>query len=339
MKYVLRTLLISLTALMLSPPAFSCSCHNAQDFVIYTYSLIFAADHHRHKSTPQPLQHLDKSLRAQYDAAIKNTPKGEVGCIDSNIFTGAQDIFNGFFVEAIKGQANAFRVYLFFDDPSSLPPSSVVVKIAKQGTGWKITDILYEKDSLSKRLAACKNSKPSLSVPSPDDDTVIPSPGAPKFEDYPAVKMDRPSAPLQLKGKQRRYRTVLKEAYAKGPNFAGYLSVVVIGFGTGSRWSYIMDHRTGRVIQNPPGVAVSDEGMFESCREPAHQLNSNLLVISPIYQYMYRQFVEERAIAPIIRPIWAEYQTMYMIWDGKRFKKVFQINIEKAMLDMADKAP
>jgi hypothetical protein len=173
MKDFLRTLLIGFTALILSPPAFSCSCHNpqnakainsAQDFVIYTYSLVFGADHHKHKSQSQPLQHLDKSLRAQYDADTKNTPKGEVGCIDFNIFTNAQDTFNGFFVEAIKGQPHAFRVYLFFEAPSSLPPSSVVVKIAKQGTGWKITDILYGKDSLSKKLAACKNSRPSLSV-------------------------------------------------------------------------------------------------------------------------------------------------------------------------------
>jgi hypothetical protein len=175
--------------------------------------------------------------------------------------------------------------------------------------------------------------------PSPDDDEIVASPGAPKFEDYPAVKMDRPSAPLQLKGKELRYRTALKEAYAKGPNFADHLTVAVIGFGTGPRCSYIMDHRTGQVIENPPGVESTDEGMFESCREPAHQLNSNLLIISPIYKYMYRQFIEERAIDPTIRPFGAEYQTMYMVWDGKRFKKVFQINIEKAMLDMADKAP
>ena len=190
-------------------------------------------------------------------------------------------------------------------------------------------------------ITSCQHgeSKDYVFKPSPEEDSVIAFPGAPKFEDYPAVKMDTPSAPLQLKGKERRYRTVLKEAYAKGPNFAGYLTVVVIGFGTGPRWSYIMNHRTGRVIKNPPSVAVCDEGMFESCRDPAHQLSSNLLIISPLYQYMYRQFVEERAIDPTIRPIWAEYQTMYMIWDGKRFKKVFQINIEKAMLDMADKAP
>ena len=114
MKHFLHTLIIGLTALILSPQAFSCSCHNpqaakainsSQDFVIYTYSLVFGADHHKHKSTSQPLQHLDKSLRAQYDTAIKKTPKGEIGCIDSNIFTNAQDTFNGFFVEAIKGPA------------------------------------------------------------------------------------------------------------------------------------------------------------------------------------------------------------------------------------------
>ena len=173
--------------------------------------------------------------------------------------------------------------------------------------------------------------------PSPDDNGIIAFPGAPKFEDYPAVKMDRSSAPLQLKGKERRYRTKLKEAYAKGPNFAGYLTVAVIGFGTGPRCSYIMDHRTGRVIQNPPGVESTDEGMFVSFAEPSHQLNSNLLIISPLYKYMYRQFVEERAIDPTILPFGPNYQTIYMLWDGKQFKKIFEANRRQAIMDMADK--
>jgi hypothetical protein len=72
---------------------------------------------------------------------------------------------------------------------------------------------------------------------------------APRFSDYPArpVRAGRYAAPDLSSREARRYRTVLREAAAKGPNFAGRYRLVVWGCGAGCADFAIIDAASGRV--------------------------------------------------------------------------------------------
>jgi hypothetical protein len=64
------------------------------------------------------------------------------------------------------------------------------------------------------------------------------------------------AAQPQFEGRDRAfraYRTRLREALVRGPNFAGHLSVAQIGCGAGCLAVYAIDRRTGRVIRFPFG--------------------------------------------------------------------------------------
>lgn len=140
----------------------------------------------------------------------------------------------------------------------------------------------------------------------------------PKFEDYPASEAfhGKPAAPRLVRQKDRLYRTSIRQGAAAGPNFAGHLTVVSWGCGSGCRGLAIIDASTGEIYEPP--FSVLTWGLFEHYDgnqtpsgptfEPlAHRLDSNLLVV--------RGCPEEKNCA-----------TLYYVWDGKK------LNLERKNL-------
>lgn len=70
-----------------------------------------------------------------------------------------------------------------------------------------------------------------------------------KFEDFPAPPSSsaRLAAPRMESPEARRYRTMIREGAANGPNFAGHFAVVAWGCGSSCSERAIVDTRTGRV--------------------------------------------------------------------------------------------
>jgi hypothetical protein len=93
----------------------------------------------------------------------------------------------------------------------------------------------------------------ALSQSVPDDCTFSladVSEPVPQFATFPApVDAQRAPAPVVLSSAEaRRYRTMLREGAAKGPNFAGHYTIVEWGCGSACVDWAIVDARSGRVF-------------------------------------------------------------------------------------------
>ena len=94
------------------------------------------------------------------------------------------------------------------------------------------------------------------------------APNAPRFAEYPAPprRPTRPAAPLLASREARLFRTVIRDAAAKGPNFAGHYTVAVWGCGASCTSAAIVDAITGKVFFS---AAISDiAGTHVAGREP-----------------------------------------------------------------------
>src|SRR2546425_8037819 len=72
----------------------------------------------------------------------------------------------------------------------------------------------------------------------------------PRFEEYPArAPFSGKPAPVNLASNRnaRRYRTVLRQGAAQGPNFAGRYTIVKWGCGSPCKAFAIIDAKTGGV--------------------------------------------------------------------------------------------
>jgi hypothetical protein len=82
----------------------------------------------------------------------------------------------------------------------------------------------------------------------------------PRFEDYGVTSkfIGKPALPdVKSLPRARRFRTMLREGAAHGPNFAGHYTIVFWGCGTGCVEPAIVDARDGRVFF-PPGLTYID---------------------------------------------------------------------------------
>jgi hypothetical protein len=112
-------------------------------------------------------------------------------------------------------------------------------------------------------------------------------PPRPKFEDFPSVQI-APIAHIQLTLElpgERMYRTRLKEAAEKPPNFAGALRSVIWGCGSNCASGAFIDLKTGAVYPQPltdgtkgAGRWAVPEGMFNGAGWWG-RLDSRLLII------------------------------------------------------------
>ena len=88
---------------------------------------------------------------------------------------------------------------------------------------------------------------------------------APRFEDYavPAEKLSRPARPVLATRDAREFRTMLRQATAKGPNFAGHFTVAAWGCGAACTDFGIVDTKSGRVFFVPDLRGISTFSVVE----------------------------------------------------------------------------
>ena len=121
----------------------------------------------------------------------------------------------------------------------------------------------------------------------------------PQFSNFPATsffhgvpaRIDFSSSPSL-----RLFRTALRRGAARGPNYAGHLTVVVMGCGSNCEGIEIISARTGKILD---GV--------QSCGGVDYKLNSTLLILNPS---------GHDAVYP------AGCKTEFYKWDGRRLKLV-----------------
>jgi len=75
----------------------------------------------------------------------------------------------------------------------------------------------------------------------------------PSFSDYPATETfsGKPAAPLFQTAGQRKFRTMIREGAAKGPNFAGRYTIADWGCGAGCVSIAVIDAKDGKVYDGP----------------------------------------------------------------------------------------
>src|SRR5215467_10781095 len=82
--------------------------------------------------------------------------------------------------------------------------------------------------------------------------------GAPRAEDYKVPESEnfsgKPAAPVFQTAGQRKFRTMIAEAAAKGPNFAGHYRIAEWGCGGGCVQFAVVDSRSGAIYDGPFGV-------------------------------------------------------------------------------------
>jgi hypothetical protein len=120
----------------------------------------------------------------------------------------------------------------------------------------------------------------------PDDGA---GPNAPRFEDYAAKPAaPRKPAPVDLSSHKeaRRFRTMLREGAAAGPDFAGHYTIVGWGCGTSCLDFAIVDAANGRVFfpRELRTVSVDHVGIGKDEKEAdldalRYRLDSTLLIV------------------------------------------------------------
>ena len=124
----------------------------------------------------------------------------------------------------------------------------------------------------------------------------------PNFEDYHVGEpyKGKPAiVDLRSDPDARRFRTRLRQAAAKGPNFAGHYVVVMWGCGTSCQSLTIVDSRTGKV--HSPLDPTSEGACF--------RIDSALLITDPIDQETFDRYEGKL-------PDWLK--TRYWKWDGNK---------------------
>jgi hypothetical protein len=108
---------------------------------------------------------------------------------------------------------------------------------------------------------------------------------APKPTDYPVHETfaGKPAAVRLDSSEARKFRTVLRNGSAEGPNFAGHYTAVVWGCGLGAFRLAVVDARTGQVYFPPfPCTQVLDGNRPSPLApefNPAFWRDSRLLVV------------------------------------------------------------
>lgn len=132
----------------------------------------------------------------------------------------------------------------------------------------------------------------------------------PRFEAYPVTEtFTGTPAPVNLDSVDERAReatAVLREAAAKGPNFAGHYTAVSWVGSDSNRSFAVIDARTGRVTMGTHWISM---GL-------SHRLDSSLLITDPIGPWREAYGLESEELAG------ASIQSVYYHWDGERLNLI-----------------
>jgi hypothetical protein len=111
----------------------------------------------------------------------------------------------------------------------------------------------------------------------------------PRFEDYRAAEIfkGKPAAPVLRTSDDRMFRTRIRRGAAEGPNFAGYLTIVVWGCGAGCIGAVVVDARNGKIHGMPFGAVAMSFMRYadgstetdESFKRIEYKLDSRMLLI------------------------------------------------------------
>lgn len=103
----------------------------------------------------------------------------------------------------------------------------------------------------------------------------------PQFKDFAVTEIySGESAPLILSEEDRRFRTRLKEAARKKPNFAGHYILTTWGCGSGCLLGAVIDAKTGKVYQWDFSICCWDSIADDNFKPIEFRLNSSLIVFS-----------------------------------------------------------
>jgi len=103
-------------------------------------------------------------------------------------------------------------------------------------------------------------------------------PDAPRFEQFPATEKfsGKPAAPVLKTSGDRGFRTMIREGAAKGPNFAGYLTIATWGCGASCWHIAVIDAESGQINHDLPEYFTVDAGSAEPL---SYKLDSRLLIL------------------------------------------------------------
>lgn len=136
----------------------------------------------------------------------------------------------------------------------------------------------------------------------------------PSFEKYPIIeKVENYSAELNLTShpQAKIFKSVLSNAYSKGPNFAGHYTIATWGCGSPCQLVAVMDHKDGQVFFFPHSTQVGSN----------FKLDSNLLITNPSEVLdEYRATAEEHH-APLMS--WEQFSSEYYKWENNHFVLIY----------------
>ena len=143
-------------------------------------------------------------------------------------------------------------------------------------------------------------------------------PKEPQFTDYPAAidQTTSPAVPKFSTPGQRKFRTVIREGAAKGPNFAGHYTIVEWGCGTACVQIAVVDNKTGAVHDGPFGnlpkaLLCVNANTDETGAGIFYRRNSSLLVVKGC-------------------PNFVGCAAFYYLWNGAEFKLLQRVKLKTA---------
>lgn len=129
-----------------------------------------------------------------------------------------------------------------------------------------------------------------------------------KFTDFAATGSfhGKPAQPILATKTQRMFRSAIREAAAKGPNFAGHYAIAEWGCGSGCMSVAVVDALTGKVFAAP--FRILSMPLAEN--EGGHEYQG------AVYQLDSRLFIADGC------PEEASCGTYYYEWSGNKFKRL-----------------
>ena len=136
----------------------------------------------------------------------------------------------------------------------------------------------------------------------------------PFFKKYPVVeKIGNYSANLDLTShpQAKNFKSVLSNAYSKGPNFAGHYTIATWGCGSPCQLVAVMNHEDGKVFFLPHSTQVGSD----------FKLDSNLFITNPPEVLDEYRAEAEKHYSPLMS--WEKFSSEYYKWENDRFVLIY----------------
>jgi len=129
-----------------------------------------------------------------------------------------------------------------------------------------------------------------------------------KFSDFAATASfhGKPALPILATRSHRMFRSAIREAAAKGPNFAGHYTIAEWGCGSGCMSSAVVDAVTGKVFAAP----------FRVLSMPLAENEGDHEFQGAVYQLDSRLFIADGC------PEETNCGTYYYEWSGNKFNRL-----------------